>query len=235
MIDNDYHDQVKRELRHFTKNQISDEKAEHMYERPRGHHTIAATPGKKLADLYTMKPMKAVKAMKATKGGNYAEVEDNRRVELERALGSGKPKKTHKVETVYKKQMPILGGSNGPNMEMVDERELIKKGAGEIILPKSVPKNTYGRIPSAEIKGGAVMADVCGLLTDKLKKGTKKEGAGWTHAVKEIMPTAPVVPIVGAGVSRRTARADKIKEIMKSQGINMISASKYIKEHNISY
>ena len=225
MIDNEYHDQVKRELRHFTKNQISDEKSLHIYERPRGHHTIAATPGKKLADLYTMKPMKA---MKAVKGGKSAEVEDNKRVELARAMGSGKPKAA--VETVYKKQMPILGGSNGPNMEMVDERELIKKGGGEIILPKSIPKNTYGRIPSADIKGGALLSDVRGLLTDKLKKGSKKEGAGWTHAVKEI-----AAPIVGAGVSRRSARADKIKEIMKSQGINMISASKYIKEHKITY
>lgn len=220
MIDNEYHDQVKRELRHFTKNQINDEKASHMYERPRGHHTIPATPGKKLADLYNMRPMK---------GGNYAEVEDNKRVELERAMGSGKPKAA--VETVYKKQMPILGGSNGPNMEMVDERELIKKGAGEIILPKSVPKNTYGRIPSADIKGGAILSDVSELLTNKLMKGSKKEGAGWTHAVKEIISA----PIVGAGVSKRTARADKIKEIMRFQGINMISASKYIKEHKIPY
>ena len=48
MIDNEYHDQVKRKLRHKTKNQISDEKALHMYERPHGHHTIAATKGKKL-------------------------------------------------------------------------------------------------------------------------------------------------------------------------------------------
>lgn len=100
MIDNEYHDQVKRELRHFTKNQISDEKSLHMYERPRGHHTIAATPGKKLADLYTMKPMKAMK------GGNSAEVEDNKRVELARAMGSGKPKAA--VETVYKKKCQFL-------------------------------------------------------------------------------------------------------------------------------
>ena len=234
MIDNEYHKEIKRDVRRLAKDQIKDEKKLHIYERPQGHHTISATPGKTLADLYTIKPMK---------GGNYAEVEDTRRVELERAMGSGKPKA--QVETVYKKQMPILGGSNGPNMEMIDERELIKKGAGEILLPKSVPKNTYGRIPSADIKGGEVLSDICGVLGDKLKKGSKKkkEGGSWTHAVKEIIEDKPVPPtqstpsgvIVGAGVSRRTARTDKIKEIMKSQGINMISASKYIKEHNISY
>ena len=95
----------------------------------------------------------------------------------------------------------------GGNMEMTDAREHLVKGG-------SFPPNTFSRLTISQL--------------------TDQKGAGWADALKEVA-AAPAAPVIGAGMSKRTARADKIKEIMKEKGMKMTEASSYIKKNNISY
>ena len=213
MLDNQYTREIKQRMDTITRDAIIEERKQNIHERPRGMHAVTANgPAQAFQNLHYFKPRPSVKG----KGINeYEEIEDARRVEIENALGAGKKAC---VETKYKKQMPVLGGSN---MEMVpDEREQIMKGAGH-----SIPANTFSRLVISELKD--------------------QKGAGWADAIKEITTSSSAPSpaasssssssVVGAGVSKRTARADKIKEIMKEKGMKMTEASSYIKKNNIPY
>lgn len=198
MLDNEYNRKIKQRMNTIARDAIIEEKKQNIHERPRGIHAVTANgPAQAFQKLHSFKP-------RTGKGINeYEEVEDAKRVEIENALGAGKKAG---VETKYKKQMPVLGGSN---MEMVpDEREQLMKGAGAVI-----PSNTFSRLVISQLKD--------------------QKGAGWADAIKEI--AASPASVIGAGVSKRTARADKVKEIMKEKGMKMTEASSYIKKNNIPY
>ena len=209
MYDTDYNNEIRHRVNRITKDAIIEEKKKNIYENPRGMHSVSANgAASAFQNLHLFKTMKG-------KGNEYEEREDAKRVTLEEALGAGKCK----VETKYKKQMPILGGSNMEMVKAGDPREQIKIEGG------NVPANTYSRLIKTEITGGKMKSEAAQKLADKIK-----EGAGWANAIKEVE---------GAGISKpltkRTARADKIKEIMKDKGMKMIEASSYIKKNNIPY
>ena len=213
MYDTDYENEIRHRVNRLSKDAIIEEKKQNTYGNPRGLHSMSANHA---ASAWSNLHMthKTVHG----KGNEYEEMEDAKRVTLEEALGAGKDHKCKKektvIETTYKKQMPVLGGSNMEMVKAGDPREQIKNEGG------NVPPNTYSRLVEAEITGG--------------KK--KKEGSGWSHTIKEIEGGGVTKKEpVASSANKRAARADKIKEIMKEHKMKMTEASSYIKKNNIPY
>jgi|694.fasta_scaffold66252_2 hypothetical protein len=129
----------------------------------------------------------------------------------------------------YKEQIPRMdGGNNILNMEMKEdlEREKINN----------------------ELNGGSFWKD--------FKRGFKKGFTSVTKPAASIMSVIPAFQapamvlhgvnkvVDGLGKPRKAKRqqtdamkrrTQKVKEIMKAQGLSMIEASKYIKDKNIKY
>jgi hypothetical protein len=121
----------------------------------------------------------------------------------------------------YKEQLPLMGGNHIVNMEMRDDLEKIngsgfwkdfkkgfKKGFTTITKPAA---NIMSVIPGFQAPA-AVLHGV-----NKLVDGAGKPKKKRTQSDK---------------MKRRTA---KIKEIMKTNNMSMVEASKHIKENEITY
>ena len=129
----------------------------------------------------------------------------------------------------YKKQVPVIA-SGRPNMEMADKA---KKPKGRKSVKNNLPLVYQDQMTN--FKGGAGEEDE---REDTMRNMEERElGAGINvKELEHVKESNEMKRELGAGKpNRMKARSTKVKEIMKSKGLSMIAASKYIKENKIEY
>lgn len=138
-----------------------------------------------------------------------------------------------------KKGGDILGDLGNIGKSVLSEVSPILKEVAKDSLKSYVKGSGRGRGRPSKKKGGDIGSDILNgikevapivapLLMGLGRKTTKKSLKG---GAAELYPKA----VVGGALSKKSSRGELIKKIMKTHGLNLPQASKYIKENNLKY
>jgi hypothetical protein len=231
MIDSAYHRKIAKQARKLDQEKIDNEKKVGLYEvneqPPPAHNTLTKITG------YEKEYLKQIPVVGSGKPN----------MELERVVrGRGRPKKginANNLGMIYQSQLDnFKGGAMDVEGEMADlERTDLKRalGAGrdvnEELLQQDLNnfsglKKKGGAKHEPEIIEGSILV---AAVKPRGRKGKKEKSVSPVREKTE-SPKKEV-----SNVKPMTRRALKVKEIMKSKGLSMIAASKYIKDNGVKY
>ena len=161
------------------------------------------------------------------KGSGFKTVKKIVKKQSEKLIDKAKDKAQKELKKELKKQAKNLIGHLKSNN---DELE-----GGKIHIKKALKKEHVGR----KLKN--VGKNVVLPIAKEAAKNALKDGAmALVETNPELMPLLPVANTVidksiGSGIKPKKVnkRAEIVKKIMKDKGLSMISASKYVKTHNL--
>jgi hypothetical protein len=240
MINNAYHRKIAKEAQKLNQKAIENEKQNGQYEQLPKDMTPVATLSKLTG--YEKEYVKQVPVVLGS-GKPNMEMES----EVKQLKRRGRKPKAPVLSMIYQQQMTdFKGGSANVDSESSEsDREIIERKMGSGTVPadivktdaeKNYQKNLLAgskesrkeekktKVPEV-VEGSVIVESV--VDQPKPKRGRKPKAPPVEEKVKSPVKS-PVLPIM-------KRRANKVKELMKSKGLTMIAASKYIKENKVNY